>query len=365
MKKRITAALLGLLITGMTVCAAEKNDTVNLAGLKPGIVSDTDAERENESVSETETRKEAVGETDASLEDHPEPAPAITGLQSENTESYADEADFVPDSIDEKNEALQELYKEYLETNELTGQKWSLSIENLQTGEITSWNENRLMQSASVIKVFIMGAIYDRVCYPSSEEKKISYQESYDGELKDLLQQMITVSSNEAANSCILILGNGNKEQGFAVLNAFCQENGYTHTSAGRLFLESNPSGDNYTTAADCRKILADIYEGKCVNEEASAKMLEILKGQTVRYKIPAGLPSGYSSANKTGEMPEGYGLGCIENDIAIVFSPKGDYVLSVLSNDLGGSNSEADETITKISSYVADHQEEIFEEVK
>jgi beta-lactamase class A len=85
--------------------------------------------------------------------------------------------------------------------------------------------------------------------------------------------------------------------------------------------------------------------------------MLEIVKGQTLRNKIPAGLPSGFTSGNKTGEMPEGYGLGCIENDSAIVFAPEGmgeGYILTVMSNRLGGRNSEAISLIVQISSKVA-----------
>ena len=54
--------------------------------------------------------------------------------------------------------------------------------------------------------------------------------------------------------------------------------------------------------------------------------------------------------------MPEGYGLGCIENDSAIVFPPEGmgeGYVLTVMSNDLGGRNSEAINVIVQISAKV------------
>ena len=107
--------------------------------------------------------------------------------------------------------------------------------------------------------------------------------------------------------------------------------------------------------------LLADLYHGKCVNEEADAKMLELLKGQQVRHKIPAGLPAGFTSGNKTGEMPLGYGLGCIENDIAIIFSPDYDYALVVLSSDLEGRNDEADHVITQISSFTASHLESLF----
>ena len=81
--------------------------------------------------------------------------------------------------------------------------------------------------------------------------------------------------------------------------------------------------------------------------------MLELLKGQTLKEKIPSGLPDGIASANKTGEMPEGYGLGCIENDIAIVFGEDTDYILCILSNNLSGNNENARERIREISSWL------------
>ena len=168
---------------------------------------------------------------------------------------------------------------------------------------------------------------------------------------------MITVSDNDAANLLIDRLGGGNFKKGAELIGEFCKENGYVGTSIGRRFLESNPTGDNYTSAADTRKFLSDIYHGKLVNEEASAKMLEIVKGQALKNKIPAGLPEGFTSGNKTGEMPEGYGLGCIENDVAIIFPPEGEgegYILTVLSNDLAGRNDEAIAAIQQISSLTA-----------
>ena len=227
------------------------------------------------------------------------------------------------------------------------------------TGEENAWmiNGDEVMQSASVIKLFIMGCVYDRICYPSSPETEIPYTESSPGQLRSLLENMITVSSNEAANALIDILGCGDSEAGKKAVNEFCEAHGYRGVHLGRRFLESNPTDDNYLTAEACVKFLRDIYLGKLVNEEASAKMLTILKGQTVKRKIPSGLPAGYASANKTGEMPEGYGLGCIENDTAIIWPTAGDpYILVVLSNELGGRNEEASEIIRQISSFVAEH---------
>lgn len=253
---------------------------------------------------------------------------------------------------------IREIYEKILRSREQMGEIWSVSVENLRDHSVCGYRQDTPLQSASIIKVFIMGAVYDRICYPEETgEEAIPYTQP---DLRGTLEQMIQVSSNEAANSLILALGEGDFDRGCEVIRRFCEKNGYTGTSVGRLFLDPAPKGDNYTTTADCRKILSDIYQGKLVSEEASEKMLSILKGQTVRYKIPAGLPAAYGSANKTGEMPEGYGLGCIENDIAIVFPPDGqDYVLCVMSNELGGRNSEAQQIIQSISSMTAEMMSE------
>lgn len=249
---------------------------------------------------------------------------------------------------------VSDIYKNYLALREKDGEIWAVGLKNLENGKTYGYNCRKVMQTASVIKVFIMGAVYDRVLYPAAKSQRINYQESYDGELKSLLTAMITVSDNESANQLVEILGGGDFEAGMKVVNNFCQKYGYKDTSLGRKFMETNPSGDNYSSAADCCRILSDIYSGKCVSRKASAQMMKLLKAQEQTWKIPAGLPKGFSSANKTGEMPEGYGPGCIENDIAIIFSPYGDYILSILSNNLNGKNEEADAVITQISSDAA-----------
>ena len=88
------------------------------------------------------------------------------------------------------------------------------------------------------------------------------------------------------------------------------------------------------------------------VNAEASAEMLALLTSQTKTAKIPAGVPSGTATANKTGELADSGKLGVVENDIAIVFDKEHPYVLCVLSNNIK-NNSSAQNTIKKISADV------------
>ena len=284
-----------------------------------------------------------------------------TGMSEgeEETESQVQAETQIQTETEEESypEPVNTILAQVIAGREAMGEHWAVGYEDLATGEVCGYHDADVMQSASVVKLFIMGAVYRYMCYPPEGEEPIPFGEEYEGQLREVINSMITVSDNDAANLLVDRLGGGDFAKGAELIAEFCKENGYVGTSVGRRFLESNPTGDNYTTAADTRKFLSDLYHGKLVNEEASAKMLEIVKEQTLRNKIPSGLPEGFASGNKTGEMPEGYGLGCIENDVAIVFPPEGQgegYILTVLSNDLAGRNSEAIEAIRQISSLTA-----------
>lgn len=297
----------------------------------------TQEESQSEILSELQTENQTGDQTEEETEGISEAETSGTGA------SQVSDQGPIPEIVEKEISAREKL-----------GEVWSVSVQTLgENPQIYQYNGDERMQSASVIKVFIMGAVYDRMCYPSSPDRLISMEESYEGELRDLIEQMITVSDNNAANRLVELLGQGDFQAGAQVVNQFCRENGFDSTSLGRRFLEENPSDDNYTSADDCRAILSMIYDGTCVGTEASEKMLEILRQQTNTVKIPSGLPDEVQTANKTGEMPEGYGLGCIENDMAIIFSQEGDLILVVLSNNLGGRNDEAQQVIRNISADV------------
>lgn len=319
----------------------------------------TDTGTQDESGKDAGSGKKAESESlsgDESTEDGSEAGSGSQG-DGESEKETQKQAGGVGSSQVSQQGPIPDILENQISAREVLGETWAVSVQILEDSEhdsqIYEYHGDVSMQSASVIKVFIMGAVYDRMCYPSSPDRLISMNESYDGELRDLLEQMITVSDNNAANRLVELLGEGDFQKGAQVVNQFCEEYGFESTRLGRRFLEENPSDDNYTSAADCTRILAMIYEGECVGQEASEKMLDILNRQTNTVKIPSGLPQGTRTANKTGEMPEGYGLGCIENDMAVVYSGDGGYILTVLSNNLGGRNSEAQQVIRDISSQV------------
>lgn len=241
------------------------------------------------------------------------------------------------------------LEKNYTIPLEADGESWAIAAMDLNTQDYSTIHAEQPMKSASVIKAFIMAAVFDKLVYPN---EGTTVSADYDNTLKSLLNSMITVSDNDAANELVRRLGGGDFQAGAAVLNTFCQERNYTSTHLGREFLAAAPTDDNYTSASDCCRLLSEIYNGTLVNADASADMLALLQAQTRTSKIPAGVPSNVTTANKTGELSDPGNLGVVENDISIIFAKDHPYVLCVLSNNIQ-NNSSAQETISKISADV------------
>lgn len=241
------------------------------------------------------------------------------------------------------------LEKNYTDPLEQKGELWAIAAMDLKTQAYSTVNAEQSMQSASIIKAFIMAAIYDKLVYPN---EGTTVSSDYESTLKPLLTSMITVSDNDSANELVRKLGGGDFQAGAAIVNEFCQERNYSSTHLGREFLATDPTDDNYTNASDCCRLLSEIYNSSLVNADASAEMLSLLQAQTKTEKIPAGVPSGVATANKTGELADSDKLGVVENDIAIVFDENHPYVLCVLSNNIQ-NNTSAQDTIKKISADV------------
>lgn len=155
---------------------------------------------------------------------------------------------------------------------------------------------DRPMQAASLIKLYIMGAVY--------ENYSTLIQTYGQSTIDSYLHSMITVSDNDAANALTRYLGGGDAALGMASVNSFCQNHGYINTSMGRMLLQSNELGDNYTSVTDCGHFLQAVYDGDTEEYPYADSMLSLLSAQTRRNKIPAQLPEEASVANKPESFP-------------------------------------------------------------
>lgn len=154
---------------------------------------------------------------------------------------------------------------------------------------------------------------------------------------------MITVSDNDAANELTRMLGGGEETAGMEQVNVYCQEKGYKDSSMGRMLLADSTLGENYTSAEDCGNFLFDVCK---VRHPHADQMLNLLKQQQRIGKIPAGIPEGVETGNKTGELAD------VENDAAIVWADETPYILCVMADQLTDTQA-AREKIVALSSEI------------
>ena len=234
--------------------------------------------------------------------------------KAENKKSKADESGADNKAVGDITAALDDTFADLTSA----GGTYSLcavsDTKRLAAGN--SGGESAKMISASLIKLYVAGAVYENA-------DSVRAAESYSGETDELLSDMISQSSNDACNTLVTRLGGGDADKGMAAVNSFCEAHGYADTEMNRLMLDFNGK-ENYTSPADCCTIMSDYYSGKLAGAES---VINYMRAQATRTKIPAGIPDEAEVANKTGE------LSSVENDSAIIFAPQGTFFLCIMTN--------------------------------
>ena len=302
----------------------------------------------------------------ATDEDHPEPAPQDDreeGALSPSSGSGSAAVDPEADLEAAQNQFKSAVSNAYGVLPQSNGH-WAMYVCDLKN-DLSGFappSANERMQAASLIKLYIMAAVYENF-----DSLSASYgQDALDG----YLYPMITVSDNDAANALVGMLGGGDSQAGMNVVNDFCAAHGYTSTHMGRLLLASNEFDDNYTSVVDCGRFLREVYRSSKAEAgaaDASASdiwtapqvtstlshagdMFNLLKAQALRNKIPAQMPDGVLVANKTGE------LGDVENDAGIIYDTANgsDLVIVFMSENLNAVG-EAQNAIASASRVLYD----------
>ena len=235
---------------------------------------------------------------------------------------------------------------------------------DLQTGREFFFNEKKMMHAASTMKVPVLIEVFrqaerggapkfrlDDSVLIKNEFKSIVDGSPYSLDLSDdsdttvyralgakmtirqLVESMITVSSNLATNILIELVGAENvmttlRELGVKNMQV---RRGVEDTKAYQRGL------NNQTDAFDMMLTLQAIAEKRAASATACDTMLAILQRQKFREGIPAGLPAGTVVANKTGWITG------ITHDAAIVFpenqvsadKPRQPYVLVILTKGM------------------------------
>lgn len=293
----------------------------------PETLSTFQTEAETEAETETETPEENKTSNDTT-----------SFLMADNSDAFSQilqEVTLTPSyTFDSLNQdfSWKELKTELTRRVNSYSSKWSVYLKDLTTGNVISINE-RAQESASLIKLYVMGAVMQEIQNGNLEMNDT---------IKHLLDEMITVSDNSATNELVRYLNKDHDhKKGMKKVNAFIKAQGfeYTHEYNGLEDTSLWYAADtkNTTSAKDCGRLLERIYRGEFVSHLASRQMEELLLNQQVTYKIPSTIPSESRVANKTGETSD------CENDAAIVYTPKGDYILCIMSCEVSSKSSAVD----------------------
>lgn len=264
-----------------------------------------------------------------------------------------------------KIETKKKLDKAVKSALEGTKGNYAVVIKSLENKDSYFLNEHEIFDAGSLYKLWVMAETFKQIQANTLTENEVLTEEietlnnKFDidpdlAELKDgtislsvldALNQMITISHNYAA----LLLTEKIK---LSTVDNFLAKNSFKESSVG-------VGGESpKTSASDIALFLEKlykqslVYDEKQVNEFASGenarKMLELLKKQQLNDKLPKDLPEGVIVAHKTGEIDY------FSHDGGIVFSPKEDYIIVVLSKS--DMPQAAEDRIAQISKNVYEY---------
>ena len=251
---------------------------------------------------------------------------------------------------------------------------WGIYVKCLETGEEIALDADREMDTMSTIKIPLMVEAFEQIKagrFRLSDRYTLVKEDVLPGTgilrsmdpgaqitVKDLITLMIIVSDNTATDVMYRMVG------GPAKVTQRMQALGLKSTRAdatARAWFDAlraagnaadfhragkNPYG--ISTAREMGSLLERMERGTLVDEDSSKQMLQILRAQLYRTRIPRFL-AGWSVPHKTGDF-----LPYIADDVGVLESTERKVVLSVFTANHFGSGEALEETIGRVAEQVA-----------
>lgn len=194
------------------------------------------------------------------------------------------------------------------------------------------------VEPASAIKIFAAFATLKRI-----EAGTLYFATKLPSGLTvgDCMRFMIHVSDNLCHSDLIKLLGADK-------MNALFAASGFTGTHYAGMWKGTYYSYKT-STSNDLTAILQKLHNGTLLNANNARYLTNLMKSQIWRGRIPSGLPPGVVQASKPGELWVSSGL--VETDAAIVYAPKGTYVIAIM-----GTNGSTKASLARISRVVYEH---------
>lgn len=235
---------------------------------------------------------------------------------------------------------LKEQLIAYLEKEKVSG---AFFIKDLTDGESFRCNEDLVVPSASLIKMYILVEAFRRMKEGTlTLDKEIAVRKEdlvdfsvlqflrpRNYSLEELLRLMVVYSDNTATNVLIDFFG-------MKALNELMHQIGCRDSCLARKMMDfaaAREGRQNYTSVMDMAGLLERLYQGSLLGQPFDGQMLEIMKGQGDEEAMRRNLPDELVIARKSGE------LDALDHDIAIVYTEKRNYIYVFFSWETGDNN--------------------------
>jgi beta-lactamase class A len=271
---------------------------------------------------------------------------------------------------------LQRLQASIERTTASVNATWGIYAKSLETGEQIALNADAEMETMSTIKIPLMTEVFtqikagrfaltDKYTYADADTRGGTgvIRSLTPGDVltvKDLITLMIIVSDNTATDVLYRMVG------GPAAVNARMEALGLAKTRAQTFAapwfdaLRAAPTPEAFyregkhpfglTTPREMSTLLESMERGTLVDKPSSDLMLQIMRGQLYRTRIPRYL-SGYRIPHKTGDF-----LPFVGDDVGVLEAPGRTIVLSIFTGHHFGSGEMLENAIGLVAKEVGDY---------
>jgi beta-lactamase class A len=253
---------------------------------------------------------------------------------------------------------------------------WGIYIKSLETGEEIALGADRQMDTMSVIKIPLMVEVFEQI-----KAGKLSLTDKYtltkDDQLpgtgilrsldpgavltvKDLITLMIIVSDNTATDVLFRMAGGPEAVNRRMAALGLAKTHAFEPSRAWFAALRAAPSAEQFhregkhpfalSTPREIGVLLEKMERSTLVDKPSSELMLEIMRGQLYRTRIPRYL-TGWRIPHKTGDF-----LPYIANDVGVFEAPGKTVVVSIFTANHFGSGAILEDAIGRVAEQAGDY---------